>query len=248
MITAEIVTREKSEIELRISALGKQATELSVSDMTGAIACLKEMQVLMPQVDAHYSLETYLRLPKYLYKNKQYPEAILAIQELIDDLKDRVLKETARSPSDDDDYFELKFNRFYYAQLCVLYELMLKFHTKENNLEQIQVCKEKLKTIRRNATYYKNKLDKVDDERHKAWKQRTAERRETRLLREQNNPQEPIIINEPTEPQNRQYSHQVQMPRTIQEQQPEYSGIQLWIGLAMLIFFGVFSIYFVFFS
>lgn len=247
MITAEIVTREKSEIEQQISALGKQATELSASDMAGAIACLREMQALMPQADTHYSLETYLRLPKYLYKNKQYPEAIAELQALIDELPERIRRETTRSPSDNDDYFELKFNKLYYGQLCVCCELMLKFHTKENNLEQVQVCKDKLKTARRNATYYTNKLDKVSNERHEAWKQRTTERREARILREQNNPQEPIISSEPIEHQIRQHSHQTQIPRTVKEQ-PEYSGMQLWIGLVMLIFFGVFSIYFVFFS
>lgn len=247
MIDAQIVIRPKSKIEQRISDLGKQATQLSTTDMGQAIECLREVQILLPQAECSYSVETYLRLPKYLYKNKQYDDAILELQKLTDGLSERMLKETTRSPTDDDSYFQLKYNQNYHAQLVVIYELMLKFHTKENNIEQIDACKDILKIVRRKATYYTNKLDKEMERRLNEHKQHLENRRKERERKTQQTLEEHQYDDASKllhEHQAQQITAQNPMGRqdipsvpksTVQPKQKEYSELQLWIAIAMVI-------------
>lgn len=246
MIDAQIVIRPKSEIEQRVSDLGKQATQLSTTDVEQAIACLREVQILLPQAECSYSVETYLRLPKYLYKNKQYDDAILELQKLIDGLSERMLEETTRSPTDDDSYFQLKYNKNYHGQLVVIYELMLKFHTKENNIEQIDACKDILKTVRRKATYYTNKLDKEREQRLDEHKQRLENRQKEREIKAQQILEEhqhdtPKSLHEnqvqqiaTQNPMGRQNMSSVRKS-TVQPKQKEYSELQLWVAIAMVI-------------
>lgn len=70
-------------IDERISQLNKQATQFAKTDMLKAIDCLREARKLLKLSKLSYPIETYMRLPKYLYRNSQYDESMIEFNNLI---------------------------------------------------------------------------------------------------------------------------------------------------------------------
>lgn len=75
---------EKEDIDKKISQLGKLATQQAKKDLSAAITTLRKLQELLEQSSFGYSAETWTRLPLYLQKNRQYPEAVVEFHRLIE--------------------------------------------------------------------------------------------------------------------------------------------------------------------
>ncbi len=187
-MNAQIVRKEPNSDEKRISELEKEATALSSSNLEMAIVRLKEANYLKGQVSTTYPIQSYLRLPKYLYKNGQFSQAITELEKLIEQTPHMIRRSTFRQDYYSDELYELLCKPSELAHYCAIYELMAKFYRKEKMIDKAEYYE----TMASNAEFKIEGLsERANKARKLAWEKHRQHPTTKRLTT--NNTQQPIV-------------------------------------------------------
>lgn len=163
---AQPITREPTKDEKKISELEKEATRLSNTNLDMAIVRLKEANYLKGHVDVIYPIQSYLRLPKYLYKNGQFSQAIAELEELIEQTPHMVRRSIFRQDYYSDELYELLCKPSELTHYYAIYELMAKFYRKEKMIDKAEYYETMVSNI---ESKNKGLSERVNKARKLAW-------------------------------------------------------------------------------
>ncbi len=175
-LSAEIIFPEKTEEELLIRKLGKEATALKKENLPAAIEKLRQAQALRPSVPTEYPIAEYLRLPLFLQQAGRMDEALTEFEKL--------LKQFPRGDEWRDIYDKMRLayqreKAFDQAVVCGVMSigatLVSAVQHKQRRLAEVKRVALKLEEapdFRKN--FWKDRLEK-EKQRAKTWNKKTDE-------------------------------------------------------------------------